>query len=412
MTEGPSRRGLFAGAGAAGAVGLVAGGLFGAGATRGSSEPDPARELMLAAGGPAEGLVPALRTPAPAHVHVVAVDLTADTPSAVAAQARAVLEEWHDRAGELHESGLASVVEGAPTQGLRPASLGITLGLGPSLLERAGLEDRWPEALADPPAFDTDRLVPALCGGDLMLHVGAEDPVVVGSAVRHLLGRVREHTRVRWSLPGFQRSAAAAEDPSATPRNLMGQIDGTVNPSPGEAVFSPQVLASHTDPAEEWMDGGTYVVVRRIRMLLDDWFDLSKGERERVVGRRLDDGAPLGGEREEDLPDLSARDEDGEPVIPADAHIRLAGSESTMGARMLRRGFNYDLGLDADGEPDTGLLFTAWQGDPNTGFTAVQRRLDEGGDALNRYVRHEGSAVFAVPPLRDDEPFVSHGLWT
>ncbi|WP_017602941.1 Dyp-type peroxidase [Nocardiopsis alkaliphila] len=411
MSQGPSRRGLFAGLGAAGATGLLTGGLIGAAVDRGQ-EPDSVRERVLSRSGPREGLPPALHTPTPAHVHVIALDLSADTPAEVAQQARSVLGLWREQVRELHEHGTEGVMEGSPTQGLHPASLGITLGLGPSLLERAGLEDRRPEELEDLPDFSTDRLDPALCGGDLMLHVGAEDPVVVSAAVRHLLGSVREHARVRWALPGFQRGAATAQDSSATPRNLMGQIDGTVNPHPEEAIFASQVVASHTDAATSWMDGGTYVVVRRIRMLLDDWFDLSPQERERSVGRRLDDGAPLGGENEDDRPDLSAKGEDGEPVIAANAHIRLASPEHTLGARMLRRGFNYDLGWGPGGRAEAGLLFTAWQADPRTGFTAVQRHLDEGGDALNEYVRHEGSAVFAVPPVREDEPFMAHELWS
>ncbi|PWV46725.1 MULTISPECIES: Dyp-type peroxidase [Nocardiopsis] len=405
---GVSRRGLLAGLGAAGAVGLTTGGLLGAGAARVPGGEDPARDLTLSRSGPEDGRPPALLTPTPAHVHVVAVDLRAEEPGEVSEQAREVLALWGEHARELHERGLAALAPGAPTQGLSPASLGVTLGLGGALLDRAGLGDRRPAPLEELPAFASDRLDPALCGGDLMLHVGAEDPLVVSAAVEHLLGLVRDRAAVRWSLPGFQRAAATARDASATPRNLMGQVDGTVNPEPSEAAFGPQVLAAHPEPDTAWMDGGSYVVVRRVRMLLDDWFDLAPEARERVIGRRLSDGAPLGRDREDDLPDLAARDADGHPVVPADAHIRLASPERTLGARMLRRGFNYDLGWRG-GQREAGLLFTAWQADPRTGFTAVQNELDRGGDALNTYVRHEGSAVFAVPPALDSHP--AHTLW-
>lgn len=408
--SGVSRRGLLTGLGAAGA-GLAAGGVIGAGAARGAQpEPgtDPAGALARGRGGPRDGQPPAILTPTPAHVHVVAVDLRAEEPKQVSEQARLVLEVWGEQARELHRRGLSELTDGAPSQGLYPASLGITLGLGGAFLDRAGLADRRPEPLEDLPEFTADRLDPALCGGDLMLHVGAEDPLVVSAVVEYLLGLVREHAAVRWSLPGFQRAAATAADPSATPRNLMGQIDGTVNPEPAEAQFGPQVLAAHPDGGASWMDGGTYVVVRRIRMLLDDWFDLAPHAREQAVGRRLSDGAPLGGDGEAALPDLAAKGEDGQPVIPADAHIRLASPERTLGARMLRRGFNYDLGWSG-GRREAGLLFTAWQSDPRTGFTAVQRELDRGGDALNAFIRHEGSAVFAVPPAH--EPHPAHSLW-
>ncbi|WP_017573662.1 Dyp-type peroxidase [Nocardiopsis halotolerans] len=406
-----SRRGLLGAVGAAGVAGLGAGGLTGYTAAAGAGErTESALAAARSRGGPEDGRPPALLTPTPAHVRVVAVDVLAEDGTETREAAREVLAAWSREARALHERGPAALGEGAPTQGMHPASLGVTLGLGPSLLERAGLADRRPPRMEDLPAFGTDQLNPDWCGGDLMLHVGAEDPVVLSAAVDHLLRTVRGRAGVRWALPGFQRSAAAAVDPEATPRNLMGQVDGTVNPRPDEALFGTQVLASHTERPLAWMDGGSYVVVRRIRMLLDDWFALEPRRREEVIGRRLADGAPLGGDRERDRPDLSALDDAGEPVIARDAHIRLASPESTLGARMLRRGFNYDLGWDTDGRRQAGLLFTAWQADPRTGFTAVQRGLDEGHDALGAYVRHEGSALFAVPPVREGEPHVAHSL--
>ncbi|MFF1674400.1 Dyp-type peroxidase, partial [Nocardiopsis flavescens] len=371
---------------------------------------DPALAPARGRAGAREGLPPALLAPTPAQVHPPAVDLRGEEGDGVREAARRVLRTWSRQARDLHGHGLADLVEGAPSRGLLPASLGVTLGLGPSLLTRAGLADRRPPQLEDLPAFASDRLEPEWCGGDLLLHVGAEDPLVLSSAVGHLLGAVAADVRVRWSLPGFQRSAAAARDPAATPRNLMGQIDGTVNPHPSDAVFGPQVLAAHPAGPLGWMDGGTYLVVRRIRMLLDDWFALDPADREAAVGRRLSDGAPLGGAAPDDLADLSAAGDEGDPVIPRDAHIRLASPENTLGARMLRRGFSYDLGWDAGGERRAGLVFTAWQADPRAGFTPVQRALDEGGDALGPFVRHEGSALFAVPAAREEGPWTAHDL--
>ena len=63
---------------------------------------------------------------------------------------------------------------------------------------------------------------------------------------------------------------------------------------------------------------------------------------------------------------------------------------------MLRRAFSYHDGIGADGVPDAGLLFVAWQADPLKGFVPVQRKLD-GGDGLSRFLRHESSGLFAVP---------------
>ncbi|WP_017607806.1 Dyp-type peroxidase [Nocardiopsis xinjiangensis] len=404
MSAGPSRRGLFAGLGATGAAGLATGGLAGHAVAEGTRRGDPALAPARRRVETAEGRPPALAAPTPAHVHVLALDLNGANASEVRRAAREVLQAWEDHVPALHEAGLSELTEGSPTQGLHPASLGVTTGVGASLLERAGLTAHRTEEMEDLPSFEADDLDPDHCDGDLLLHVGAEDPVVVSSAVDHLVGLAGDHARVRWALPGFQRSTAAARDPSATPRNLMGHIDGTVNPDPGEALFDTQVRAVHTEPDPAWMDGGTYVVVRRIRMLLDTWFSREVDQREAVIGRRVSDGAPLSGDREEDLPDLAARHEDGTPVIPEHAHIRLASPEATLGARMARRSFSYDLGWEAGGRRRAGLLFTAWQADPRRGFTAVQQSLDEGGDALNDYVRHEGSALFAVPATAPGRP--------
>ena len=410
----PSRRTLLSGL--AGLGGLAGGGLIGHKVTE---ERTRAREEELTglieparrSATHKDGLPPALSLPTPAHIHVLALDVTGEDASTVRNNAEHVLQTLGEEIDALHEEGVDARAPGTAAQDLHPASLGITLGLGAELFQRGELQDRLPDHMEPLPDSDTDHLVAEWCDGDLMLHVAAEDPVVVSTAAGHLLSLVRDHARVRWSLPGFQRSTVAAEDPDATPRNLMGQIDGTVNPHPSEAMFDVQVLATHSEPGREWMDGGTYVVIRRIRMLLDDWFTLEPEEREEAVGRRLPDGAPLGGRYEGDLPDFSARGPDGNPVIAENAHIRLAGPENTLGARMLRRGFSYDLGWDHDGNRQAGLLFTAWQADPRTGFVPVQQALDEGGDALNAYIRHEGSALFAVPanhkarlaPFRDQK---------
>ncbi|WP_087101324.1 Dyp-type peroxidase [Nocardiopsis sp. JB363] len=400
--------------GAAGFAGLGSGALVGAavGGGSGTSGAEAALSAARSRGGPLDGVPAALRTPTPCHVHLVALDLGESSgPEEVRSAARTALPVLSEEAREIQEHGPASRAQGSASAGLRPASLGVSLGLGSGLLRKAGLAERVPPALADLPAFTSDRLTPSWCGGDLLVHVGAEDALVVSSAIEHLLGVLDDDVRVRWSLPGFQRSAAVASDPADTPRNLMGQIDGTVNPEPDQTLFTSQVLASHTEPGFTWMAGGSYVVVRRIRMLLRDWSAIDLSSREAVIGRHLSNGAPLGGQEEGSRPDLAARNEDGSPMIPANAHIRLTSSENTLGARMLRRGFNFDLGWDSDGVRQAGLLFTAWQADPASGFIPVQRAMDEGEDALNPFIRQEGSALFAVPQVGGRQTWVGQELF-
>ncbi|MDT0302605.1 Dyp-type peroxidase [Streptomonospora wellingtoniae] len=422
---GVSRRGLLARVGAAALIGAGTG--LGAGevlAPRADTAADTAaapRLRMSGAHAPASGpgrLQPGITGTPPAFAHVLALDL-ADSPggggegggSAAESRERAaeVLRAWTAAADRLREEGPAAVLPGAPSAGLLPASLGVTAGLGGSLLAAAGLQDARPEAMADLPSFSTDALQQEWCGGDLLLQVGAEDPVVAAAAVQHLLGRAGARVRVRWAVRGFRRTAAAAEDPGATPRNLMGQIDGTNNPARESSLLQRTVQVGRAaGPA--WMAGGSYVVVRRIRMLLDDWFGEDSGHRERVIGRDLPTGAPLGQQGAGAEVDLTARDAEGRPRIPEHAHIRLASPQNNLGARMLRRGYSFDEGWRGDGTRDAGLLFMAWQADPARGFVAVQQNLAEAGDALNEYTRHEGSALFAVPPAARNGGYIGQDL--
>jgi dye decolorizing peroxidase len=76
---------------------------------------------------------------------------------------------------------------------------------------------------------------------------------------------------------------------------------------------------------------------------------------------------------------------------------------------MLRRGYNYDEPPTATGLADAGLLFAAYQADPRTAFVSVQQRL-AASDALNRWLTHVGSAVFALPPGPQEGEYVGQGL--
>ncbi|NEE39133.1 Dyp-type peroxidase, partial [Streptomyces sp. SID7982] len=195
-----------------------------------------------------------------------------------------------------------------------------------------------------------------------------------------------------------------------TTRNLMGQIDGTGNPKASEEDFDRRVFvpASPGKP-QEWMEGGSYAVVRRIRMLLDDWEKLPVERQERVIGRRKADGAPLSGGTETTEMDLDKAGPDGRLVIPDNAHARISSPEENGGAAMLRRPFSYHDGITEDGTPDAGLLFICWQADPFRGFVPVQRKLDR-GDALSPFLRHEASGVFAVPGGAAEGEYVGQRL--
>jgi deferrochelatase/peroxidase EfeB len=145
------------------------------------------------------------------------------------------------------------------------------------------------------------------------------------------------------------------------------------------------------------MTGGSYAVTRKIRMLIESWDRTSLGEQETIVGRTKGEGAALGRAKEFDEIDLVSANGDGDPLIPLDAHVRLAHPTVNKDARLLRRGYNFVDGSDGLGRLNAGLFFIAYQRDPRTAFVPVQLNLAR-HDALNEYIRHVSSGLFACPP--------------
>ena len=310
--------------------------------------------------------------------------------------AAAALTTGHLVPGGNHDP-LAPPADTGEAVGLPPSRLTITVGFGPSLFdERFGLASRRPAPLGDLPALPGDRLEAARSGGDLAIQACSEDPQVAFHAVRNLARLGRGTAVLRWSQLGFGRTSSTSAS-QVTARNLMGFKDGTRNirAEETEALEAHVWVGSETDQA--WMRGGSYLVARRIRMLIESWDRASLGEQQSIIGRFKESGAPLNARNEFDSPDFAAKAA-GTPVIADDAHVRLASAEMNGGIRILRRGYSFTDGIDpATGELDAGLFFIAYQKDPRTQFVPLQRRLG-GLDALGEYIRHTGSAVFACPP--------------
>lgn len=358
-----SRRAVLAGGALAGTAAAVGGGVLWA---QNDEDAGPARTE------PFHGEHQAgIATAAQARAELVALDLATRRP----AEVQAVFRAWTD----LMTSGFATTPDADLLA--QPARLTATWGIGPGFLPALGLRHMQPDGLATLPEFSKDRLRKEFTGGDVFLQVGADDAVIAATAARHMVAAAQDVMAVRWWQRGFS---------SATRRNLMGQIDGTANLAADDPRFAETLWSGDTQP--DWLRGGAYVAVRRIRMLLPQWNAQSVEQQEAVIGRYKDSGAPLNGTLESDTVDLSAQTADLRLVVPADAHVRLANPDNTHGARIHRRGFSYD-----DGADDAGLLFMAWQADPRTGFIPVQSRLDV-GDALNRFTVTQGSALFACFP--------------
>ncbi|MFJ1706731.1 iron uptake transporter deferrochelatase/peroxidase subunit [Kitasatospora sp. NPDC088346] len=320
---------------------------------------------------------------------------------------RTLMRTWSATAALLAEGKPAGEHENQIALDAGPCALTVTFGFGPSLFDRTGLADRRPAALTPLPDFPGDALDRSRGDGDLWVQIGADDALVAFHALRVLQRQAAGLASLRWQMSGFHRTPGATARPM-TGRNLMGQVDGTNNPKPTDPDFTARVFAAGPE-CPDWLTGGTYAVVRRIRMLLDNWESLPTDRQERVIGRRKSDGAPLSGGSESTPVALDAVNPDGTFAIPADAHVRVAAPAANGGAAMLRRGFSYHDGLLPDGSPDAGLLFVAYQADPARGFVPVQRKLSR-GDGLSRFLRHEASGLYAVPPGAPQGGYVGQAL--
>ncbi|MEU1673951.1 iron uptake transporter deferrochelatase/peroxidase subunit [Streptomyces roseifaciens] len=392
--HGVSRRRLLGTAGAAGAAGLVAGGAAGAFAGE-TVRKDPAPlNGVGSASRPFHGAHQSgIADPAQTCGHMAAFDLA---PGADRKAAAALLRRWSATAADLMAGRTPQGDGSGVALDAGPCSLTVTFGFGRTFFDRTGLAAKRPAALEPLPAFTADALDPKRSEGDLWVQIGADDALVAFHALRLLQQQAGSAARLRWQMNGFNRTPGATAQPM-TARNLMGQVDGTNNPKPSDPRFAGHVyVPEDRGGADAWMAGGSYAVVRRIRMLLDSWDNLSLERQEKVIGRRKSDGAPLSGGTETTPVDLDKFREDGSLAIAGDAHIRVASPASNRGATMLRRAFSYHDGFLDDGAPDAGLLFVAWQADPLKGFVPVQRKLDR-GDGLSRFLRHESSGLYAVP---------------
>ena len=315
------------------------------------------------------------------HVALAALDVTASTLHELAALCQELTAEAE------------SLMQGR-RGGARP--LTVTLGLGPDVLgDRFGLARRRPVALRDLPAFPGDDLDPALCGGDVCVQACSSDRHVADEALARMVDRASRRARLRWSQDGFVHRPRGDR-----PRNLLGFHDGVNNPRRGKD-FERHVWVARGE--RTWMLGGTFLVVRRIEVALDAWEALSTSDQERVIGRRRDTGTPLGATHHFDRLPL-----EGDAIAP-DAHARLAAPRTNQGATMLRRAYSYDNGSRGDGGRDAGLLLLTYQRDPRRQFVPVQRRLAE-HDALSRFSRPVGSAVFAIPPGTAPGGFIADEL--
>jgi deferrochelatase/peroxidase EfeB len=406
---GPGRRSFLRGmaGGVAGGVGVggVAGG-FGGYSLRGSPA-DPAAAANAAV---VQGRLPAVPfhgkhqagiLPAPSRATAV---VSFNATAASRAELAGLFQTVTGRARFLTAGGTPPLtgIGGPPSDSgvlgptVVPDGLTVTFGVGSTLFDdRYGLAALRPAHLTPMRAFPDDDLDPAQCGGDLILQLSAGHPDTVLHALRDIAKNTRGGMQANWRIDGFSSPARPA---GTVPRNLLGFMDGIANPPAASAARMDSLV--WLDPAASgepsWAAGGSYLVVRLIRMLVEFWDRVDIEEQETMIGRRRATGFPLDGTSIYATPDY-ANDPNGD-VIPLTAHMRLANPRTPESAPsvLLRRGYNYDRGLDAVGDLDMGLIFTCFQQNIKLQFEKVQTRLI--GEPLVDYISPFGGGYFLALP--------------
>ncbi|WP_314209885.1 iron uptake transporter deferrochelatase/peroxidase subunit [uncultured Actinomyces sp.] len=427
--KGTSRRAMFTGAGLGAALAGLAGVASGR-AWEASQRPEEAILTVYPFRGDHQA---GITTPAQDNMFTAAFDVSTTDVE----ELKTLLSDWavaaeQMTAGELIGGQPSSNKQLPPKDtgeawGYKPNGLTITFGVGKGLFvdaegnDRFGLAARMPAILKEGmPSFSGDQLHAAQSDGDLLVQACSNDAQVCVHAIRNLTRIAFGTAALRWSQVGYGRTSSTSVD-QETPRNLFGFKDGTNNI---KAEDSDDQLNEHLwvqkgdDAAAEWMTGGTYYVARRIHMLAEVWDRLRLIEQEQTMGRDKRYGAPLSianptkSSEEFTAVDYEAKDDKGETLVPADAHIAVVSPEQNQGRRMLRRGYNYTDGSDSLGLLQTGLFFIAFVRDPRTNFYPILDRMTK-SDALQEYLKHEASALFAIPPgIKKGDTMVAASLFS
>lgn len=295
---------------------------------------------------------------------------------------------------------------------IAPDALTITLSVGASLFnDRYGLEAVKPARLIAMERFRNDALNAEVCHGDILLQFCANQQETVLHALRDIVKNTPDLLGPRWKMEGHVVPKDKRAKGEGTPRNHLGFKDGTANPTVGDSILMSQLVWTQGGQGGEpaWTEGGSYHVVRIIRNFVERWDRTPLNDQERIIGRHKYSGAPIGKTGEMDEPDFVTTP--GAVKTARDAHIRLANPRDAkaMTTRILRRGYNYSLGLSKAGQMDMGLLFVCFQSDLDQGFRAIQKRLD--GEALEEYIKPVGGGYFfALPGVASPQGFLGESL--
>jgi len=368
-----------------------------------------AEEILPFYGTHQQGII----TPAQDFIYLASFNLETKNIQEV----KKLFKEWTEASlamSEGKEIGNTSPLLSSPPDdtgeaiGLNPMKITFTFGVGPQFFEDLSIQHKKPASLKNLPHFPGDDLKEEWNDGSIVVQVCANDQQVAFHGIRNLIRIGRGTVSLKWLQNGFQRTATS--DPSgSTPRNLMGFKDGTGNPDVKNAkLMNEQVWVQNGD-GQNWLTGGSYLIARRIRIRVEEWDRSSLKDQEDSFGRHRISGAPLGEKNEFTKLDLKKKDSNGHPMIPKDSHVALAHGDGKI--KILRRSYSYTDGLDIQtGKIDAGLLFVSFQRDPFKQFVPMQSRLAQ-MDALNEYIVHNGSAIFACFPGVKEGSYIGEGLF-
>lgn len=146
-------------------------------------------------------------------------------------------------------------------------------------------------------------------------------------------------------------------------------------------------------------------------MHVEFWDRVGMYEQQNMIGRYRVSGAPLGGTYEFEDPDY-ASDPHGER-IPLIAHMRLANPRTpqTANQRILRRPYNYDIGLDEAGNLNQGAIFVVFNQDIQRQFETIQKRLKV--EEMADYITPIGGGYYFAPRAASAPgDFVGSGMFS